>query len=694
MAYFPEIVTLDPATPASATHPFNGNIVFGTTVIPSFSSSAVRYFGNKIASIQYELGTTASAGSMNLYSNCYFDGTNNRFTIANETAVNLSITGNTTATSLVYALNASNNVSHAADATFSFTTVHSISASGLHTVGPSSGNDALVHQLHGSLNTLGAVIPSFSSTRYRYVGNKLSSSLYDNGSGSVAGNTFTYGNTYFDGTNNKRSRANETCASVVVNGGTAATSTIFTVAADPSVAGAADSTASLVAIHTIDANGLHVIGNASTNNALVHQLHGSLNTLGAVIPSYSSTRYRYIGSKLSSSYFDNGSGSAAGQFLAYGNAYFDGTNNKRSRANETCANIVLSGQTSATGLVWSVQADPSVAGAADSNASLAAIHTIDANGMHAIGNASTNNSQVHQLYGSMSLLGAVIPSFSSSTQRYIGTKLSSALFIGGSNASAGSLNLFANMYNDGSSANYGRANETCVNLFMRGATAATTTVYVLAADASVSHAADVAATVVNLHTITAQGQHVFGVSTQPVDYQHRFWNGVAVDITTSGSKSVFFRNQTTATTASVILGNAQTGNGSIRWLEFAYNGTSSASPGTVEGYIGTDGAGVMTLFDVSDTRRKTNLRPFKGAVEELKKAPIYLFDRIDNDNKDIVGFIAQDVEKIDPRLVTEHDDIKRVGRDALVHYMHAAILELTERLEKLESKKTKKKDEE
>lgn len=693
MAYFPEKVTLNPSTPASDVHTFNGNIVFGTTGITSFSSATSRYFGNKSAALTMSLGSTSSGGGFNLYINSYFDGTDNRFTIANETAGRITTAGQTSAASGFYYLQANNSVSHAADATLSFTTVHSVDSNGLHTIGTSSSNDSLVHQLYGSLNLIGAVIPSFSSTRYRYIGNKLSSTLYDNGSGSAAGGTVMYGNVYFDGTGTKRSRANETCSSVSVGGATSASTVVFAVSADNSIVSAADSAVTLTSLLTVDSNGAHVIGNSSSNNSQIQQIYGSVNLNGTAIPSFSSSTIRYVGNKISSVQFLTGAASTTGTLSAYGNMYFDGTNNKFTIANETCAKLTVGGGTAATSNVYVLAADSSVSHAADANATLVTLHSIDANGLHSIGNNASNDSLVHNINGSLLISGNSIPSFSSTNYRYIGTKMSSALLFK-TTSSAGIYITYANSYFDGTNNKLTRANETGTRININGTTSASSVSCSIESDASVSHTADSTATFVQTFGITPQGQMTLGVSTQPVDYTHRIYNGVGIDITSSGTRCAIFRNNTTGNTASLIIGNAQTGNGNLRWLDFAYNGSSSSSAGTVEGYLGTDGAGVMALFDISDARKKKNLRPFKNAIEELKKAPIYIFDRIDTDQKDIVGFIAQDVEKIDPRFVTEHDEIKRVGKDSLVHYMHAAILELSERLEKIEGKKKTKKDEE
>lgn len=697
MARFPERVYLEPATPASDTHFFAGNVIFSateTTGIPSFTSASQRYIGNRNAGLQLSLGTLTTQTGLNAYANCYFDGTNNRYAIANETAAQISIAGKTAANSVVYVMAANNNVSHAADATFSFTTMHSIDSNGLHVIGNATTNTALVHQLHGSLNTRGAVIPSFSATRYTYMGNKLSSMLYDNGSGSAAGGLNFYGNLYFDGSGTFRSRANETCAAIGVSGATTATAAVFAVNVNNSTASAADSAVTLTSVLTSDANGLISIGNPTTNTTLINQLYGSLNLIGAVVPGYSSTTQRYIGTKLSSALFMTGSHSAAGNFNLFANQYYDGTNIYYGRANETGVNVFLTGATAATTNGYIVAMGTDLAHAADTVATNTFMHTINFNGLHTIGHPTSNDTLVHNIHGSFNISGSAVPSWSSTPYRYIGTKMALVL-LNKNTAQAGQVFLYGNTYFDGTNNKRSRANETCGRLNVLGQTTATGNIYTLDADSSVSHAADSNAVYLTSHAVTAQGQHTIGVSTQPVDYQHRFWNGIGVDITSAGTQAAFFRNQSVATTAVVAVGNAQVGNGSLRWIDLCYNGSSSASPGTVHQYIGTNNVGVTGFYTPSDKTLKKNIREFKGGIEAIKKVPVVTFDYIDEARgKNLVGYIAQDVETVDAGLIAECEGKKNISRDVMVPYMHAAILEILERLEKLEAKKTKKKDEE
>lgn len=108
---------------------------------------------------------------------------------------------------------------------------------------------------------------------------------------------------------------------------------------------------------------------------------------------------------------------------------------------------------------------------------------------------------------------------------------------------------------------------------------------------------------------------------------------------------------------------------------------------------GTAGAGVC--YDgssfvgpcVSDARLKKNIRYFDdtfglNVIEQLKPA---LYDVIKDDSRDQPGFIAQDVRKVLPNVITEGEDgYLQFSRDLLVPYMVKAIQELNTKVNKLE----------
>lgn len=690
MAYFPEKVTLNPSTPASDVHTFNGNIVFGTTEITSFSSATSRYFGNKSAALTMSLGSTSSGGGFNLYINSYFDGTDNRFTIANETAGRITTAGQTSAASGFYYLQANNNVSHAADATLSFTTVHSVDSNGLHTIGSSSSNNSLVHQLYGSLNLLGAVIPSYSSTRYRYIGNKLSSSLYDNGSGSAAGGTAMYGNVYFDGTGTKRSRANETCSSVSVGGATSASTVVFAVSADNSIVSAADSAVTLTSLLTVDSNGAHVIGNSSSNNSQIQQIYGSVNLNGTAIPSFSSSTIRYVGNKISSVQFLTGAASTTGTLSAYGNCYFDGTNTKFTIANETAARLTVAGGTATSSFVYTLSADVSISHAADATMSLVNLHTIDATGAHVIGNATTNNSLVHVTHGSIINGGSFIPSFSSSSLRYFGAKLSSLIIGAGSTTGY----VHANCYNDGTNTKRSAGSQNSCRLSVIG-----NSTNIFTVDYDGGGTVDTNVSFTSYFNIDQNANSTIGVSG--TSSTQTLYGAVSVTNTSTSSAHVFYSNASGTSTVPFRIARSSTGASNV-FLACSTGASSAGSPGTDQGGVRINGANTaLEFFWSSDVKLKTNIREFTGALDKVKALRTSVYDWKDPElPNNCVGFIAQDMATVVPEAVfaaskdKNGEDILAIGTQSLIPYLWAAVRELLERVEKLESKKKIKKDEE
>lgn len=133
------------------------------------------------------------------------------------------------------------------------------------------------HQMNGSLNTLGAPTPGFSSTAYAYVGSKLSTIFLSDGSSTSAADTLLYANAFFNGTNVGRGRASETVARLRLNGTTAATASSYQLAIDPSVAGAANSVASLAIVHDVTGNGAHTFG-SSGSPAVTHTFQSGNRT--------------------------------------------------------------------------------------------------------------------------------------------------------------------------------------------------------------------------------------------------------------------------------------------------------------------------------------------------------------------------------------------------------------------------------
>jgi hypothetical protein len=96
-----------------------------------------------------------------------------------------------------------------------------------------------------------------------------------------------------------------------------------------------------------------------------------------------------------------------------------------------------------------------------------------------------------------------------------------------------------------------------------------------------------------------------------------------------------------------------------------------------------------TVTASSDIRLKTNIKPLENSLSKVLKTQGVNFDRTDNEDKNQIGFIAQDLEKVFPELVKTDDSeekIKSVNYQAMVAVLVEAIKELEQRVLTLESK--------
>lgn len=86
----------------------------------------------------------------------------------------------------------------------------------------------------------------------------------------------------------------------------------------------------------------------------------------------------------------------------------------------------------------------------------------------------------------------------------------------------------------------------------------------------------------------------------------------------------------------------------------------------------------------SDQSVKTNIRPIENALERVVKSRGVLYDRTDSENKDNIGFIAQELEVNFPELVvTNEDGTKAVKYQNTVAVLFEAIKEQQKQIEEL-----------
>ena len=157
---------------------------------------------------------------------------------------------------------------------------------GAWTWGPSS-SDATAHTVNGSI-AQGAEIPSFSSSIFRYSGNKYSSALFTMTGGSSTGYRLWTG-AYSDGTTSKRAVANQTAVRLILNTHTATSSLAVQFDTDSSISHAADSTASFAAIATATVSGDWTLGPAAQN--ATHIINGLTTLQRANGTSYSGVAF-------------------------------------------------------------------------------------------------------------------------------------------------------------------------------------------------------------------------------------------------------------------------------------------------------------------------------------------------------------------------------------------------------------------
>jgi hypothetical protein len=89
----------------------------------------------------------------------------------------------------------------------------------------------------------------------------------------------------------------------------------------------------------------------------------------------------------------------------------------------------------------------------------------------------------------------------------------------------------------------------------------------------------------------------------------------------------------------------------------------------------------------SDVSVKTNVRNIDNALDRVLKSRGVLYDRIDTEDKDNIGFIAQELEDEFPELVaTNNDGTKAVKYQNAVAVLFEAIKEQQKEIEKLKNK--------
>lgn len=122
----------------------------------------------------------------------------------------------------------------------------------------------------------------------------------------------------------------------------------------------------------------------------------------------------------------------------------------------------------------------------------------------------------------------------------------------------------------------------------------------------------------------------------------------------------------------------------------------SGLSGLFNGGVQIFGTLTAALASSSDRRAKTNIKPLQNATDTLKKLNPVSFDWLQhqtnvNEFSSSYGFIADEVEEILPNMVMkraglQYDDFKYLDYNSFHALAIKAILELTDKVEKLEAK--------
>ena len=132
--------------------------------------------------------------------------------------------------------------------------------------------------------------------------------------------------------------------------------------------------------------------------------------------------------------------------------------------------------------------------------------------------------------------------------------------------------------------------------------------------------------------------------------------GMGVDVS-SGDEVLVFHDTTVSNISSTTINSSALAN--LRINEIAVTGNKIRSDDTIQiktdndtSFLGLEG---LSFSSTSDERYKKNIRIFNNAIDSILKINGYRFAWKDN-NKESIGFIAQEIEKEFPELVNTNKD--------------------------------------
>jgi hypothetical protein len=154
-------------------------------------------------------------------------------------------------------------------------------------------------------------------------------------------------------------------------------------------------------------------------------------------------------------------------------------------------------------------------------------------------------------------------------------------------------------------------------------------------------------------------------------------NGVDLSSITGSSGGSNF-----ATTGSNIFIGNQTITGSVAITDNILIGSTTGSEYKL--YVSGTIYATGDIIALSDSRVKTNIRPIDNVIERIINSRGVIYDRIDQDSLNNIGFIAQELEETFPELVsTDINKNKGVKYQNAVAILFEAIKEQQKQIENL-----------
>lgn len=155
----------------------------------------------------------------------------------------------------------------------------------------------------------------------------------------------------------------------------------------------------------------------------------------------------------------------------------------------------------------------------------------------------------------------------------------------------------------------------------------------------------------------------------------------------TGSDMMTLRNYSTSTSSDVrsllqLVKGSTTNTSSQRFVRFLINAT-----GTESGLITANGASQVTFTTNSDRRLKKNIKPLGTQLAKIRALKPSEFDYRDGSGHQ-VGFIAQDVQKVYPDIVTTNEEtgmLTVAGLSKSDARLIKALQELADKLDALEA---------